>query len=93
MEKVIIHIIAILLAALIVSALSFVILVPLNYIEVAVQPNVEVFVDKEIVYKGTNACVSVKSSGDTTTVKTKRFYCILPHKTYTSKDVVIRTVE
>lgn len=92
-EKVVIHVIVILLGALIVIALFFIIVIPMNYIDVAVQPNVEVFVNKELMYKGTNACVHVESSGDTTTVNTRRFHCILPDKTYTSKDVVIRTVE
>jgi hypothetical protein len=56
-------------------------------------PNVEVFVDEKLIYKGSDMCVDVLSSGDTTTVKTSKFSCIFPDKSYTSKDVVIRTVE
>ena len=56
-------------------------------------PKVEVFVDKKLIYTGSSLCVDVLSSGDTTTVKTSKFYCIFPDKFYTSKDVVIRTVE
>jgi len=56
-------------------------------------PEVEVFVDKKLIYTGTSLCVDVLSSGDTTTVKTSKFYCIFPDKFYTSKDVFIKTIE
>jgi hypothetical protein len=72
---------------------AYCIVVPITFIGIAIEPNVEVFVDKELVYEGTNECVNVRSSGDTTTVRISKFYCLMPHKVYTSKDVIVRTVE
>lgn len=80
-------------AIIIVILLAFGLFFLVNVISMAVQPNVEVFVNKELIYKGTNACVDVISSGDTTTVNTSKFCCMMPDKTYTSKDVVVRTVD
>lgn len=84
---------ALFITVFIIIFLYFALIIPITFLGIAIEPNVEVFVCKELVYKGTNACVRVESSGDTTTVRTSKWLCMMPDKTYTSKDVFIRTVE
>ena len=48
---------------------------------------------ENLIYKGSDLCVDVSSSGYNTTVKTSKFFCLLPDKSYTEKDIVIRTVD
>ena len=59
----------------------------------SINPKVEVFVGENLIYKGSDLCVDVSSSGYNTTVKTSKFFCLLPDKSYTDKDIVIRTVD
>ena len=58
-----------------------------------INPKVEVFVDQNLIYKGSDLCVNISSGGYTTTVKTSKFLCIFPDKSYTSKDVIVRTLD
>lgn len=52
---------------------------------------VVVSVDNRVVYKGINGCVTVESSGATTTVKTYGgFLCWWPTGSFTSKNVEVR---
>ena len=52
---------------------------------------VEIYVNGELFYKGINGCVNVKSSGYTTTIKTKNgFLCFFPDKFYSGEGVVIK---
>lgn len=67
--------------------------IPMWGISQLISPTVEVFVDQKLIYTGIDFCVDVSSGGCTTTVKTKKFFCVLPDKSYTSKDVAVRTVE
>ena len=59
----------------------------------SINPKVEVFVGENLIYKGSDLCVDVSSSRYNTTVKTSKFFCLLPDKSYTDKDIVIRTVD
>lgn len=71
----------------------FLLVVPVQLAYIYIEPKVEVLVDQKMIYKGTNACVTVSSGGYTTTVITHKFLCFLPDETYTSKDVVVRTIK
>lgn len=64
-----------------------------QYCRISIHPNVVVFVDKKLIYRGSDCCVDIISSGFNTTVKTSKFLCIFPDKSYTSKDVVVESVE
>lgn len=49
---------------------------------------VRVWKDDTIIYEGVSACVGIKSSGDTTTVKLGRgLFCLLPKAVYTGRDL------
>lgn len=76
-----------------VLILALVIIVPIQLIGIAIHPKVEVFVDQNLIYKGSDLCVKITSSGFNTTVKTSKYLCIMPYKSYTSKDVTVRTLE
>jgi hypothetical protein len=81
------------LIAMVVLICAAIVIVPVQLIQIAIHPKVEVFVDQKLIYKGSDVCVDITSSGFNTTVKTSKFLCIMPDKSYTSKDVFIRTVE
>lgn len=75
--------------------LLLIIVVPFGVIfhKQSIYPKVEVLVDNKLIFTGSSACVDIKSSGFNTTVTTSDGLCILPVQTYTSKDVVVRTVK
>ena len=70
-----------------------VVVTPIQLARIAIHPKVEVFVDQKLIYKGSDVCVGIISSGFNTTVKTSKFLCTMPDKSYTSKDVTVNTVE
>lgn len=75
-----------------------VILIPVLGVQVSrvyLSPEIEAFVDGRLIYKGREACVHVSSGGYATTIKTDAIwsFCFLPDKSYTSKDVIVRTVD
>lgn len=81
------------LALLIVIFIAIAFFIPIQIWRIYIHPSVEVFVDQKLIYKGSDVCVDIKSSGFNTTVKTSKYLCLMPVKSYTSKDVTVNTVE
>ena len=53
--------------------------------------NVTAYVEGKSVFYGKNGCLSVHSSGDTTSLQTyKGFLCFFPEKFYVSEDIIVK---
>ena len=80
-----------------IKMLGWPILVTVAFVSVALSVGylmdnvpITVYKGEQIVYSGTSACVSVRSSGDTTTVKIGRGpWCLLPKAYYVGHDIQI----